>query len=101
MWYIAHVIMYMEFLENSETYIPVHEDMYLIEATNSNEAWDKANEIGLSSEILDRDDPVFFGGKPVLIRYGGVRKLIECLPNDEQPIDQTEVTYNKYMRIRS
>jgi len=96
-WYIAHIIMYEETINIEEKSILVQENLHLIKASTIEKAWEKAEKIGKEGEIIDYENPlVGDDGSLGFLKYGGVRKLINCLPDDERPKDQTEVSYNEY-----
>lgn len=97
LWYIAHIIMYIEPLNIEENSIVVDENFHLIKAPTIEKAWEKAEKIGKEGELLDTQNPLLRDDNvPVVQKFGGVRKIVSCLPDDERPKDQTEVTYSTY-----
>ncbi len=92
-WYIAHVVMAFCLTKHPQKRFPVWEDMYLITANSGHEAWNKAEQLGREQEG-DSDGSLRVGGKPAVLRFMGVRKIVECVSPDERPGDGTEVSYN-------
>lgn len=90
-WYVAHIIMYVEYKSGEQEPIPVWENIVLIEADSDKEAFAEAEEIG-KSEAVDDDGGFAWMGRPARWVFGGVRKL--TFPEgDGRPGHGTEVTY--------
>ena len=96
MWYAAHVIVYFEYKEfHPEDDITVWENIYLVEASNDKIAYDKAERIAKENLVGD-DGHLTLDDREVKMRFGGVRKVVLCENEEDQPEDGTEVSYNKY-----
>jgi uncharacterized protein DUF4288 len=98
MWYAAHVIMHYKLKDgtNTENSCVVHENVFLIEARDLSEAWDKSRRIGKEGEG-DDGGTLTLDGRPAQCRFAGIRKLVECQRRDgadERPDDGTELTYS-------
>src|SRR4051794_24394185 len=95
-WFAAHVLMYVQFKKEVQSVIPCWENIYLIKASSEEEAFAKAEKLGLSKEG-DEGGSFTWDGKEATWVFGGVRKLTCCENPDEAPTDGTEVTYLEYL----
>lgn len=96
MWYAAHVIVYFEFKEpHPEDDITVWENIYLVEASDSEIAYEKAEIIAKDNMVGD-DYYTTPNGSEVRMIFGGVRKITLCQNEEERPEDGTEISYNEY-----
>ena len=67
------------------------ENIILIRARDSEEAYAKAEELGRQDAF---DDPTLtWGGHPAQVIFAGVRKITLCVDPDTRPNHGTEVTY--------
>lgn len=96
MWYAAHLIMALKFQDGRQDIHPVWENIHIIEADTSDEAYDKADRIGLFEQEADTGKHTY-GERPVRWKYAGVRRLAECIAfEDGPPQSEREVTYLSY-----
>jgi hypothetical protein len=84
--------MCLELPNRTLDYCPVWENLYLISASDSEEAYRKADELGRQAQTAS-EDGMTYGEEPALWRFAGVRRLAECL---ESPEDGAEIGYLKY-----
>lgn len=99
MWYCAHAIFYFELKYEPQSSYLVHENIYLIQASDENEAMKKALKIGKENEDLSEDDHLVVNEKPARYIFSGIRKLITVSNYDKEDrniIDSgMEVTYSE------
>lgn len=80
-WYVAHLVCCWSFLDGRQDLFSIWESVYLISAIDLDEAKQKANQYGRAEEIPPREeDPMTIEGRPVYLKYAGIRKIskIEC-----------------------
>src|SRR4051812_11607791 len=94
-WYAAHVVMCVHFTEGPQDHYPIWENIYLIEADSTEQAFTKAERIGRQQEE-DHDDSFRWDGRRAEWYFAGIRKLTDCEPHDTRPGDGTEITYLQY-----
>ena len=90
-WYAAHIVILLEPLEKIEQPITAWEDIVLFSASSRQDAHQRATEYGKAKEAID--DGLMVYGRPARYRFLGVRKVVDCVDNDRQPEDGTEVSY--------
>ena len=103
-WYAAHIIMYVKFRVHTQNAYPIWENVVLVHAETTNEAWEKAVIFGRQEEG-DSQGTFTWDEKPAMWMFGGVRKLMEC----ERSLDQhgengesnalgegSEITYSQF-----
>ncbi len=96
MWYAAHILMLIKFQDGRQDIHPVWEQIHIIEADTSDNAYEEADRIGALHEESDSDAHTY-GGRPVRWKYGGVRRLAECVEFfDTAPESGNEVAYLSY-----
>ncbi len=93
-WYAAHVIMYVKFKDGVQDKYPFWENVILIEAGDSDEAFAKAEERAKENEG-DYGGSFTWEGRPAIWCFAGIRKLLTCQNYDERPSNGTEVTYSE------
>jgi hypothetical protein len=93
-WFAAHLIMYFKRRKGRQKHFLVWENIVLVEASSSDEAWDKAEQLGREDESYD-DESLTIGGYPSRMVFAGVRKVTLCVDENSRPVDGTEVTYNE------
>lgn len=98
-WYAAHLIMYFKHRQGRQRSFLVWENIVLVHAANSEEAYAKAERRGRDEEACD-DETRTMAGRPTKMLFAGVRKVTLCVDSEERPADGTEVTYNE-MRLPS
>ncbi|MBP6822211.1 MAG: DUF4288 domain-containing protein [Acidobacteria bacterium] len=96
-WYAAHAIMYFKLKSHIQDCFTVWENVYLIEAPNSDEALVKA-EVWAKEHEGDDDNSLRIGGQPATLVFAGIRKLITVSHWDKegQLCSQDEVTYSEF-----
>lgn len=90
-WYSAHLIIYFELKDEPQDHFYLWENIVLIKAETTDEAFEKAKLRGQQDE--GDDESLTWNGKPARAVFAGVRKLVECLDPEERPEDGTEVSY--------
>ena len=93
-WYIAHVIMYFRFKDGNQNKYPIWENLILVNGENKREAFEKAKAKSIGEEG-DDSESLRVGGRPAIMTFGGIRKLVECEDSDQIPCDGTEVSYSR------
>jgi uncharacterized protein DUF4288 len=93
-WYAAHVIIYFKRKKGPQKRFLVWENIVLVRAKTSDEAWEKAERLGRLEESAD-DGTTRIDGHPCHLVFAGVRKVTECLDPENRPTDGTEVSYNE------
>ena len=96
MWYSAHAIFYYSC--EGQSSVLVHENVYLIEANDEDDAMSRAKEIASEHEDLSEDGHLEINGEKAQYRFAGIRKLIE-VENDPVTVQGRlhsglEVTYS-------
>jgi hypothetical protein len=104
-WYSARLILYTKFLDGNQDFYPVMENIVMIHADTSDEAFDRADRKGEAEASASVDSSYTYDGRPAILVFAGVRKLNECLEYFD-PAQQssggteengTEVTYSSFM----
>ncbi len=99
--YAAHIILYTKFLDGVQDTYPVWENVVMIHAPTSDEAYARADRKGLFEA---EGEGYTYDGRPAAWVFAGVRKLNECI-EDFDPAQQaaggmeedgTEVTYSSF-----
>jgi hypothetical protein len=94
-WYAAHVIMYFKFKDGNQDCFTVWENVFLVEAPSTDEAFEKAEKLGRTDEG-DSGGSLTLDGRPVMLTYAGIRKLVQVgYGTDDKPVDGVEVTYSR------
>ena len=102
-WYAAHLIIYIELLDEKQDEYPVQESIILIEADSIEAAYSQADTIGKSDfEDEPSTNSTTWNDLPARWVFGGIRKMIEChdIPSKEtkwkdpqfKPTHGTEIT---------
>lgn len=99
-WYAAHIISYVKFIDASQDKYPVWENVVLIYAESVDDAYEMAENIGKSDY---HGSHLSWEGREGTWEFAGVRKLIECqdIPskmverrnNEYRPGHGTEITF--------
>lgn len=90
-WYAAHVVMVFRLTQHEQTTFRAWENIVLIQADSSDQAWGRAEQYG--RQVGSDDESLTFGGKPAVLEFAGVRKVVSCVDEEERPGDGTEVSY--------
>jgi hypothetical protein len=93
------MIQYFKYRQGKQRSFLVWENVVLVRAANSEEAYAKAEKMGREEEAMD-DPSLRIGNHPAKMVFAGVRKVVECLDCDRRPGDGTEVSYTE-MELRS
>ncbi|MFC4158713.1 DUF4288 domain-containing protein [Chitinimonas lacunae] len=97
-WYAMHLIMQIRFKAATQPYFPAWEEVFLVEADTPDEAYSKAETIGLSLEG-DSQGTFHWDEQPATHVFSGVRKCIELsCPRSplNAPKDGCELTYSLF-----
>lgn len=94
-WFAAHAILTTRFKDGEQRFFPVTENVYLIAAATVEEARAKAAKRAIQSEGDSRGS-YNYEGRPAILKFEGIRKLIECEESDRAPLDGDEITYSNY-----
>ncbi len=94
-WYGVHVVMAVRYKHGKQDVFPAWENIYLINAENSEEAAHKGEVTGKKNEG-DASGSFYWDDQPAEWLYMGVRKVIQvsnaCSPTNEVG-DGAEITY--------
>jgi hypothetical protein len=93
-WYAAHIIVYFKYREGRQRSFLVWENIVLVRARDSEEAYAKAERMGREEEAVD-DTSLRIGGHPAKLIFAGVRKVVLCVDPDQRPGNGTEVSYTE------
>jgi Domain of unknown function (DUF4288) len=94
-WYAAHLIVYFKRRKGPQKRFLVWENIVLIRAKSSDEAYEKAEQLGREEDAVD-DATLRIGGHPSRLVFAGVRKVTLCQDEDSRPNDGSEVSYNEW-----
>lgn len=96
-WFAAHAIMYFKLKSGLQDSFTIWENVYLIEADNSDEALEKAK-AWASREEGDSDDTLRVDGQPATQVFAGIRKMITISHWEEegQLKHGDEITYSEF-----
>ena len=72
-WYTASLISTLIIDESEQDHYLVFENFYLVEGDTDEEAWKKAERIGLEDQKFDKG--LRYMGKPAKSKFLGIRKL--------------------------
>lgn len=102
MWYAAHAVMLVRSHSGEQTEFPVCENIFLVEAATPDEAHAKAESRAREDETHDENITEKFAGltwddEPAEFKFLGLRKLMQCFSDEEQPGDGIEVSHNKLL----
>ena len=77
MWYCAHAIFYfkLKYKEEQDSYF-IHENVYLVQANDADEAMEKSLEYARDYEDSNEDDNLKLNNEPTCCIFAGIRKLI-------------------------
>lgn len=98
MWYAAHALFYFELIDQSQDSFLVHENVYVINAADSDEARAKAEIIARANEDSGADGHLELNEKKASYLFAGIRKIIEAettpLPERAALASGQELTYS-------
>jgi hypothetical protein len=96
-WFAAHAIMYFRLKSGVQDSFTIWENVYLIEAKNSDEAWQKA-EAWAKQEEGDSNGSLRIDDQPATLIFAGIRKIITVSHWEEegQLRHGDEITYSEF-----
>ena len=96
-WFAAHAIMYFKLKSGVQDRFTIWENVYLIEAENSDEAGHKA-EARAKQEEGDSDGSLTVDDQPATLVFAGIRKIITVShwEEDGQLRHGDEITYSEF-----
>ncbi|CAM3526387.1 DUF4288 domain-containing protein [Corallococcus soli] len=102
LWYAASVVLFFRRTTGRQRTFPVWENVYLIEASNDEEARQRAEALGRAEA---GQEGLKLNGKPAELVFGGVRKVVSCAANPAVPgkstvaklYDGIEATYSTFV----
>lgn len=102
-WYAAHIILLTQFLDGIQDSYPIWENVVLINAETSDEAYAIADKKGEAEAEVS--EGYTYNGRPAVWVYRGTRKLNECIEHfDPEECASggmeeygTEVTYSSFV----
>jgi hypothetical protein len=100
-WYGASIITAIEVLDGQQDCVPVEEEVYLLEANSTQEAFDLADHYGQLCEAAGAEG-VRWCQRPAKVKFLGVRKIRSIYPPSESrtsveaavPVSGAEITHN-------
>lgn len=97
MWYCAHGIFYFALKYKEQDSYFIHENVYLVEASNADDAMEKAVNYARAHEDDNEGDTLTLNDEPVRYVFAGIRKLVTIAICEEgaKPTDGCEVTYSE------
>lgn len=95
MWFAAHIVTVFRYRNRRQRKYHVWENVVLIEAATSKEAWEKAETIG-KAEAAHDDPSLTINGIPARLEFAGIRKVVAVDDPQDEIGHGTEVTYNKF-----
>jgi len=95
-WYAAHIVMSLRLKSGVQDSFPIWENIVLLEASSTKEAVRSAEAHGHSA-AGDDQGTLTWDRKPAEWRFAGVRKILKCEEEDEQPSGGTEITFSEYI----
>lgn len=100
MLYCAHAIYYFKLVETPQDSFLVHENVYLIEADDDDQAATVAAKLGKEREDLSEDGHLELNEQKAAYVFVGIRKIIEVESSPVQPsaagLADLEMTYSEF-----
>lgn len=101
-WFAAHALFYFKLKKGKQTTFTVMENVYLVHARNGNEARSRAEALAQAEAVAD--DSLTVDGKPAVMVFAGLRKILWCAadpsrpggPEVEKVYDGIEATYSTF-----
>jgi hypothetical protein len=78
MWYAAHAVFYFKLINESQNSFLVHENIYVISASDRDTARAKAEIIGRANEEAGVDAHLELNGEKASYVFAGIRKIVEA-----------------------
>lgn len=100
MLYCAHAILYFKLLSLDQESFLVHENVYLVEAEDVDQAAKVAAEIGKRNEDANEDGHLELNGQKAAYLFAGIRKIIEVeqspVPVSAAGLIGLELSYSEF-----
>lgn len=97
MWYAAHALFYFKLIDEDQDSFVVHENIYIINAADSDAARARAEIIARANEESD-DGALELNEKKASYIFAGIRKIIEAettpAPEDAPLTNGQELTFS-------
>lgn len=99
-WFAAHAIMYHELIAGPQDEFLIYENVYLIRAATSDEAYEKATALARNDEG-DSQGSLRVGDKLARRVFGSIRKVTAVchVSPDDEIGDGDELTYSEFVVI--
>jgi len=96
-WFAAHAIMYFRLKSGVQQRYHVWENVLLVEAADSRQAWDRGRELARRDEG-DDDGSLCIDDEPCELILGGLRKVVEVSHAglEDVPKHGDEISYSKF-----
>jgi hypothetical protein len=96
-WFAAHAIMYFKLKSGEQDRFTIWDNVYLIEAEDIDEAWEKA-EARAKQEEGDDDGSLLLDEQPAAVVFAGIRTMSEVAHGEEegQLRSGDEITYSEF-----
>ncbi|MBI1937417.1 MAG: DUF4288 domain-containing protein [Ignavibacteriales bacterium] len=94
-WFAVHIIMYVKFKEKGQDHYPIWENIVLFRAKSVLSASKKAKKYAQQEEG-DSSGTFTWENKPAKWVFAGIRKIVKCQEENEQPTNGTELTYSEF-----
>jgi hypothetical protein len=100
MLFCAHAIFYFKLLEQEQKTFLVHENVYLIEAEDAEQATQSALQLAKSNEDASEDGHLELNEQKAAYLFAGLRKVIEVEPSatpaSVSGLAGLELTYSEF-----
>lgn len=96
-WFAAHAIMYFRLKSGVQQRYHVWENVLLVEAADSRQAWDCASELARRDEG-DDGGSLRLDNEPCELVFGGLRKVVEVSHGGAEAVPRhgDEISYSKF-----
>jgi hypothetical protein len=96
-WFAAHAITYFRLKSGQPQRYRVWENVFLVEAADSRQAWDRGIELARREEG-DSDGSLRSDDQPCELVFGGLRKVVEVSHVGVENVPQhgDEITYSEF-----
>jgi len=97
-WYAAHGAFYFRLKSGTQESFSVWENVYLVRASNEEEAKLKAHQIA-RSQVDPPDETLTLDGEPAELVFVGLRKIISVahIDSSEELRSGDEITYSEFV----
>ena len=96
-WFAAHAVMYFRLKSGVQQRYTVWENVLLVEAADSRQAWDLGIQLARHDEG-DSDGSLRIDDEPCELVFGGLRKVVEVshAGREDLPRHGDEITYSEF-----